>query len=62
METFADEDVVTFEDVGSFVVRVEGRELYIVDYFHEFAVVWQVLVSSSANKLVLVVERLLVCQ
>lgn len=55
-------DEVTFEDVDSFVVRVEEMEPCIVDYFHEFAVVWQVLVSSSANKWVLEEERLLVCQ
>lgn len=59
--TFADEGVATFVVEDSFVVRVEEKALYIEGYFHAFAVVvvaeWQVLVSSWANRLVLVEEQ-----
>lgn len=51
-------DEATFEALDSFVVIIVGKELCTEDYFH--VAVWQVLVLSSVNMLVLVVERPLV--
>lgn len=55
-ETFVDEDVDSSVVEDSFVVTIEEMAPYTEDYFHAAAVVvvWRVLVSSWANKLVLV--------
>jgi hypothetical protein len=56
--------VVTFEVEGSSVVIIEGKAPYTEDYFQVVVavVVWRVLVSSWANKLVLEEGLLLVSQ
>lgn len=64
VETSADVDVATSEVEDSFVVTIEEKVPYTEDYFHVVVavVVWRVLVSSWANKLVLEEGLLLVSQ